>query len=202
MQSTELSSAARAELLALARASIEEALSAGLRTPFAGNVQNEELHQPGASFVTLRDRSTQDLRGCCGTLEARDALAEDVWRNARASAFADPRFPALSPEEWPHMELHISVLSPPVPMQVASEAELLSTLRSQIDGLVLEYGQHRATFLPAVWEQLPDPHDFVRHLRAKAGLPPAFWSTDIRWSRYVVQEFGDEEAELAQQERR
>lgn len=191
MPSTELSAPARQQLLEVARRSIEEALHQGV--PTRSNVPfDAELSAPGASFVTLRERGTHALRGCCGSIEARLPLAEDVWRNARASAFADPRFPGLTRREWPNIALHISVLSTPRPFAVASEAELLRTLRPGIDGLVLEYGSHRATFLPAVWEQLPESREFVRHLRAKAGLPPDFWSPQIRWSRYTVQEFGDE----------
>jgi AmmeMemoRadiSam system protein A len=120
-------------------------------------------------------------------------LAEDVWRNARVSAFSDPRFPSLERAEWPDIRLHLSVLSRPAPFTVHSEAELLETLQPHVDGLVLEYGAHRATFLPSVWEELTDPAEFVRYLRAKAGLQPHFWSPEIRWSRYTVQEFGDED---------
>lgn len=189
-QSTELSARARQTLIALARSSIEQALAHGLHTPFDAAL-DDEIRAPGASFVTLRERETHDLRGCCGSLEAHLPLAEDVWRNARASAFADPRFPSLTAAEWPHIELHISVLSAPVPFEVASEEQLLRSLRPGIDGLVLEFGRQRATFLPAVWEQLPEPLEFVRQLRAKAGLSPHFWSQQILWSRYTVQEFDD-----------
>ncbi|MET0983970.1 MAG: AmmeMemoRadiSam system protein A [Steroidobacteraceae bacterium] len=189
MPSTELSARAQQQLIELARRSIEEALDQGVHTSLAVPL-DDELSAPGASFVTLRERDTQSLRGCCGSIEARLPLAEDVWRNARASAFADPRFPSLTRREWPNIELYISVLSAPTPFAVASEAELLSTLRPGIDGLVLEYGSHRATFLPAVWEQLREPEEFTRHLRAKAGLPPEFWSSQLQWSRYTVQELG------------
>lgn len=191
MRSTELSPRAQQLLLALARSSIEQALQHGMHAAFQPQLESEEVEAPGASFVTLRERGTHALRGCCGSIEAHLPLAEDVWRNARASAFADPRFPSLTHAEWPNIELHISVLTAPVPFEVASEAELLGTLRPRIDGLVLEYGPHHATFLPAVWEQLPEPVEFLRHLRAKAGLAPQFWSPQLRWSRYTVQEFGD-----------
>ena len=189
MPFTELSSHAQQQLIDLARESIEQALNVGMYTG-CNAALDDELRAPGASFVTLRERATQALRGCCGSIEARLPLAEDVWRNARASAFADPRFPGLTRLEWPHIELHIAVLSAPVPLTVASEVELLHTLRPGIDGLVLEYGPHRATFLPAVWEELHEPAEFVRHLRVKAGLPPDAWSAQMRWSRYIVQEFG------------
>ena len=191
---TELTRIAQAELIAIARESIEQALNGCLQGGFSRWIEHSSLRAPGASFVTLRERSTSELRGCCGSLEARLPLAEDTWRNARASAFGDPRFPSLTAAEWVDIDVHISVLSPPERFLVGSEAELLDTLRPHIDGLVLEFGAHRATFLPAVWEQLPTPDEFVKLLRLKAGLSPSFFSPQIEWSRYVVQEFGDEVA--------
>lgn len=190
--STELSPETRGLLVAIARRSIDQAFSSIPDTEIPPSPTYPELREPGASFVTLRERSTHTLRGCCGSLEARVPLAEDVWRNARASAFGDPRFPALTRDEWPGIKLHLSVLSPPQPFNVSSEAELFDTLRPEIDGLVLEYGRHRATFLPSVWTELPERREFVRHLRAKAGLSFDFWSPQMRWWRYTVQEFGDE----------
>jgi AmmeMemoRadiSam system protein A len=192
MPSTDLPASARSELIALARRSIEQVLEHGAHTPLDVPIRHTELLSPAATFVTLLERDTRSLRGCCGTLEARLPLAEDVWTNARASAFADPRFPALTRDEWPGIVLHISVLSTPVEFQVASRAELLNTLRPGVDGLVVQYGARRATFLPAVWEQLSETREFVRHLLAKAGLPPDFWSPQLRWFRYDVQEFGDD----------
>jgi AmmeMemoRadiSam system protein A len=197
MQSTELQPvarlppAARQTLLSLARRSIESMLHEAAPASLAWT-PDPVLDAPGASFVTLRERVSNELRGCCGSLDARHPLAEDVWRNARASAFADPRFPPLTRGEWPHIHLHISVLTPPTPFFVSDEAELLTVLRPGIDGLVLQYGPHRATFLPAVWEQLPAPREFIRHLRAKAGLRPDFWSPQIQWFRYTVEAFGDD----------
>src|SRR5262245_40677959 len=124
MQSTELSPQAKRALLTLARRSIEQALHDGRHDNPLPQAERE-LDVFGASFVTLRERETQALRGCCGSLEARMPLVEDVWRNARASAFADPRFPGLTPAEWPDIEVHVSVLSVPEPMTVSSEPELL-----------------------------------------------------------------------------
>lgn len=178
-------------MLAIARESIDTGLANGLRGAFSRPIAYAPLREPGASFVTLREHASHALRGCCGSLEARLPLAEDVWRNARASAFGDPRFPTLTRSEWSEIELHISVLSAQEPFAVGSELELLTTLRPNVDGLVLEYGPHRATFLPSVWDELSDPREFVRHLLAKAGLSPSFWSPQIQWSRYTVQEFGE-----------
>jgi AmmeMemoRadiSam system protein A len=128
----------------------------------------------------------------------------DVWRNAVAAAFGDPRFAALSQDQWPRAQVHISALSVPEPLQIENEAALLAALRPNVDGLVLElrHAAHsssnyvppgRATFLPAVWEQLPDPQSFVQQLKSKAGWPSDFWSSDIQVSRYVAEEFGDDD---------
>lgn len=179
----------RSELLRLARGSIEAGLSTGRLAPAAA-IASPALGARRSTFVTLRVRD--DLRGCCGSIEPRFALAEDVWRNAWASAFADPRFPALVHEEYAGIHLHISVLTPLERMTVVNEIDLLASLRPGIDGLVLELGAARATFLPAVWKSLPDPVDFVRRLKAKAGWPPTFWSSQIQAWRYQAESFGEQ----------
>ena len=183
-----LSPAQRSELLSLARTSIEASLPTGTRAPYEGPPLHSELSRPGSSFVTLR--VGEDLRGCCGTIEATRPLHEDVWNNAYASAFADPRFPALTPEEWEGTGIEISVLSEPERCDVRSEAELLEVLRPGIDGLILQAGARRSTFLPAVWEQLPEPRDFIRHLKLKAGWPADFWPPDMQVWRYTTESFG------------
>ena len=147
----------------------------------------KSLQQPGASFVTLNKDG--QLRGCIGSLEAYQPLVNDVAYNAYAAAFSDPRFPPVSEDELDHLEFHISVLTPAVPMEFESEQDLLEQLRPGIDGLVLEDGVHRGTFLPAVWESLPDKINFLRHLKQKAGLPPDYWSDTIRVSRYTTESF-------------
>lgn len=145
------------------------------------------LQNLGASFVTL-NRNGQ-LRGCIGTLEAHQPLVNDVAYNAYAAAFNDPRFPALTEDELDDLELHVSVLTPAEPMEFNSEEDLLAQIRPGIDGLVLEDGFHRGTFLPAVWESLPDKITFLRHLKQKAGLPPDYWSSTIKVSRYITESF-------------
>jgi uncharacterized protein len=179
--------AQRLELLELARASIDSALQRGELVPYSREPMHAELHRPAASFVTLR--IGDDLRGCCGTVEASRPLCEDVWSNAWAAAFADPRFPPLTIDEWLDTRLQISVLSEPARCDVGSEAELLEVLRPGIDGLVLQHGARRGTFLPAVWEQLPAPADFVRHLKMKAGWPVNFWPADMQVWRYTTESF-------------
>jgi AmmeMemoRadiSam system protein A len=185
----------RRELLALARASIDSALSRGRASgesmPFTAASRSPALTVRRSSFVTLRRNA--ELRGCCGTLDAPRPLAEDVWRNAWAAAFNDYRFQALTAVEWPQVTLHLSLLTVPEPLDVTSEEQLLALLRPSIDGLILESDTGRATFLPAVWEQLPDAVQFVRHLKMKAGWPATYWSNRVRCSRYTTESFGEEE---------
>jgi len=145
------------------------------------------LRAPGASFVTLKKHG--ELRGCIGSLTAYRPLVEDVARNAYAAAFSDPRFPPLQASELGELEFHISVLSPPVAMEFESEQDLLRQIRPGVDGLVLEDGIHRGTFLPAVWESLPDAESFLQHLKIKAGLPADYWSPTLKVSRYSTDSF-------------
>ena len=170
-------------LLAIARQSLAEAFGRAV----AGDPAEAWLAEPGATFVTLRRDGL--LRGCVGTLRAWRPLSDDVRANARAAAFSDTRFPPLTRDELPEISLEVSLLSTPEPVSVASEAEALAVLRPGIDGVILEYRdapQHRATFLPQVWEQLPDPREFLAHLKHKAGLSPTFWHPDLRLWRYTV----------------
>lgn len=187
----------RRELLALARASIESALAngqpAGQLVPFTPALLQPELTVRRSSFVTLR--LGEELRGCCGTLNAPRPLAEDVWRNAWAAAFSDYRFPQLTAAEWPQISLHLSLLTPPEQLDVATEAELLAVLRPSLDGLILESETGRATFLPAVWEQVPDPAEFVRQLKMKAGWPAGHWSDRVRAWRYTTESFDEHSLE-------
>lgn len=146
-----------------------------------------ELVQPGAVFVTLtRDG---ELRGCIGSLEAWRPLREDVVANARAAAFRDPRFPPLTREELAVIRVEVSLLTTAQPMSYSSEADAVGQLRPLIDGVILEHGRQRGTFLPQVWESLPDRRQFMAQLKRKAGLPADFWSNDIRLSRYQVQKW-------------
>ncbi|HKS54022.1 MAG TPA: AmmeMemoRadiSam system protein A [Steroidobacteraceae bacterium] len=182
----------RRELLRLARRSIDVSVAAGAAAgpaPFPVLSLQPELTVRRSSFVTLRNG--EDLRGCCGTLEAPRPLAEDVWRNAWAAAFNDPRFPPLTAAEWPHLSLHLSLLTPPERLDVTTESQLLALLRPSVDGLILESETGRATFLPAVWEQLPDPAQFVRQLKMKAGWPAGYWSDRMRVSRYTTESFDE-----------
>jgi AmmeMemoRadiSam system protein A len=145
------------------------------------------LREPGASFVTLR--LDGELRGCIGSVQARRALGEDVVHNARAAAFRDPRFSPVSAGEVPRLRVEVSVLSPREPIEAYSEEEALAQLRPGVDGVYFEFHDLASTFLPQVWDSLPDPVDFLGELRRKAGLPPRFWHPDVRLSRYTVEKF-------------
>ncbi len=142
------------------------------------------LDEPGASFVTLTRQG--ELRGCIGTLEAHRPLGIDVRENAVAAAFRDPRFAPLSGAEFDAIRVEVSLLSPGEAIPVASEAEALAALRPGVDGVVFEYAHYRSTFLPQVWEQLPEPAEFLAHLKRKAGLSMDFWAEQVRLSRYTV----------------
>ena len=194
MSSTEgapctLGAAERRTLLDLARSSIRHGLSHHRPKPVELLDFPAALRAPRAVFVTLS--SDGQLRGCIGHLEACQALVQDVAENAFSAAFRDPRFPPLGADELAGLEIHISVLSPPEPLPVASEADLLRQIRPGVDGLILEDRGHRGTFLPAVWESLTVPEQFLAHLKQKAGLPPDYWSDTIRVARYTAEAFGD-----------
>ncbi len=147
----------------------------------------EALRVERACFVTLNRNRL--LRGCIGHLEAYQPLVVDVAENAYAAAFRDPRFPPLSEAELHHLDIHISILTPSEPIPFTSEEDLLHQIRPGIDGLILVDGRHRGTFLPSVWESLPDPRDFLLHLKQKAGLPPHYWSDTLEVFRYETESF-------------
>ncbi|WP_425482469.1 AmmeMemoRadiSam system protein A [Allochromatium palmeri] len=156
----------------------------------------EPLRAIRATFVTLEHG--ENLRGCIGVLEAFRPLVVDVARNAFAAAFEDPRFPPLRAAEYPELTLKLSVLTPAEPLAFDSEADLLAQIRPGVDGLILSDRRHRGTFLPSVWEQLPNPHDFLEHLKRKAGLPMGYWSDSLRVDRYRTESFGERISRLQQ----
>jgi AmmeMemoRadiSam system protein A len=145
---------------------------------------HDALSAPGATFVTLFCR--EELRGCIGSLRASRPLLEDVRENALNAAFNDPRFPPLAQIEFEATAVEVSLLSPSVSVRFVAEEELLARLRPGVDGLTLEHGAHRATFLPQVWAMLPEPHAFVAELKRKAGLPAGFWSPQLNVGLYQV----------------
>lgn len=145
------------------------------------------LAAPGASFVTLT--LSGQLRGCRGTLEPRLPLAHDVWGNAWASAFDDPRFEPVGGRELEDLAVAVSLLSPLEPVAAVTEAELIAVLEPHRHGLVIAYGERRATFLPQVWSSLPVASAFLGELKAKAGLPRDFWSPALEAWRYTTETF-------------
>lgn len=148
------------------------------------------LAAPGATFVTLQD-ARGALRGCIGSLQARRSLEDDLRANAEAAALRDPRFAPLSAAEWAAgVGVEVSLLDAPEPMpRVRSEAEALALLKPGRDGLIFEWRGRRATFLPQVWEQLPEPAAFLAALKRKAGLAADFWADDVALWRYGVRSF-------------
>jgi len=152
---------------------------------------SEGLTTPGAVFVTLTQRG--ELRGCIGSLQAFRPLDADVRANAKAAAFHDPRFPPLTAAELPGTRVEVSLLTPATPMRFASEEDAISQLRPGLDGVILECGSHRGTFLPQVWDSLPERHLFLNHLKRKAGLAPDYWAPGIQLSRYEVRKWKEAE---------
>lgn len=170
-------------LLRLARNTIGERF--GL--PSKPIVESPEWQGKAATFVTLTQHG--DLRGCIGSLEAWRPLAEDVRANALAAAFRDPRFPPLAAEELAHTRIEVSLLTPAEALPCRDEADALAQLRPHIDGIILSAGRHRATFLPQVWEQLPEPAAFLAQLKRKAGLPADYWGPELHLERYTVKKW-------------
>ena len=175
----------RTILLDWAKASIEYGLEAGKPISPDLSLFPEKFSELRATFVTLEKHKR--LRGCIGTLEAIRPLLEDVTQNAFAAAFNDPRFPPLQRNELDNLAIHISILSPAEPMTFSSEQDLIAQLRPGIDGLILEDRGRRGTFLPSVWESLPNPEDFLAHLKLKAGLPESYWSNTLKIYRYTTE---------------
>lgn len=174
-------------LLALAR----RAIARDLQRAHHDSVEvQQNLRGPGACFVTLTTDGR--LRGCIGSLEVRRSLKDDVEANARAAAFRDPRFAPLTGDEFDTLHIEVSVLASPVALPVASEEDAIGQLHPGTDGVILLAGALHGTFLPQVWHHLPDPHDFLAHLKQKAGLPAdAVWQPDWRLSRYTVTAFSE-----------
>ncbi|MCS7179144.1 MAG: AmmeMemoRadiSam system protein A [Anaerolineae bacterium] len=186
-----LSSEDRRYLLTLARQTIARTLEGQEPPKVDLDAVSEVLRRPGASFVTLTQQG--ELRGCIGSIEPRRPLVLDVQENAVAAAFHDPRFPPLAHWELERTHIEISVLTPPQPLEYEGPTDLLTRLRPGVDGVIIERGWHRATFLPQVWEKLPDPREFLAHLCLKAGLPPDdYRRPGLRVYTYQVDSFEEE----------
>jgi len=180
-----LASPGKALLLDVARQSIEWGLRTGQPLAVDPDAYPPELGELRATFVTLRRRG--ELRGCVGGLVASRPLVADVAHSAFGAAFRDNRFPALEASELDQIETHISILSPLEPLSAPDEKALLDAIRPGIDGLVVRDGARQGTFLPAVWESLPEPAEFWRELKRKAGISLDAWSSRWEIFRYTVE---------------
>lgn len=188
LSSNKLSSGECKSLLIAARTTLNYYLKGENVPPFDENELTPTLSQDGASFVTLTENG--QLRGCIGTLEPYRPLVEDVIENAIAAATKDYRFPPVRPEELVHISIEISYLTRPQVMNYEDSDDLLRKLRPEIDGVVIRDGMRRATFLPQVWDKLPNPSEFLNHLCLKMGVPANTWQNKkLEVSIYQVQEF-------------
>jgi len=177
------------ELLRLARGSIEYGLIHSEPLPVDCDELPQVLTEPGATFTTLRFEA--ELRGCRGTLKAVHPLAEDVTRSAFLAAFRDPRFDPVGEDELDAIRLEVSVLSALESIPATDEADLLDRLTPGTDGLVIFADGRRATFLPQVWETLPDPRQFLAALKAKCGLADDYWSEQLEFQRYRTTSYAE-----------
>jgi AmmeMemoRadiSam system protein B/AmmeMemoRadiSam system protein A len=182
----ELSPAARQQIIHVARQSIYHGLTNSETLRLEPNLFDPVLLSDGACFITLKLHD--QLRGCIGSLEAHRMLLLDVAQNAQSAAFKDPRFSRLSASEYSQMTLEVSILSQPSFLGKLNLEECLNQIRPHVDGLIISEAGKRATYLPSVWQQLPEPADFLRSLRNKAGLHPNQWNQCEVW-RYTTTSF-------------
>lgn len=179
-------------LLKVARQAMESAVRGGALSFADHRGLSPDLLQDGASFVTLTERG--NLRGCIGALEAYQPLVDDVQEHAIAAATQDYRFRPVQPAELPLIQIEISHLTPPVLLEYTDPDDLLQNLHPGADGVILQDGRARATFLPQVWEQLPSKSDFLDHLCRKMGAPASLWrSKHLQVRIYHVEEFHEED---------
>jgi AmmeMemoRadiSam system protein A len=175
-------------LLRLARQALELGVRSEKLPPLDMDSITPRLRADGASFVTLTARG--NLRGCIGALEAYQPLAEDVREHAVAAALDDYRFPPVQVGELNGIQIEVSRLTAPVPLEYASPEELPAKLRPGVDGVILRDGSRRATFLPQVWEKLPEAENFLDNLCHKMGAAPNLWRyKHLEVLIYQVEEF-------------
>jgi AmmeMemoRadiSam system protein A len=175
-------------LLHLAREAMEHGVKGKGLPPLDKSSLPASLLEEGSSFVTLTMRG--QLRGCIGSLEPYQSLAEDVREHAVAAALQDPRFPPVRENELSGIQIEVSRLTRPIPLEYKDEKDLLSKLCPHVDGVVLRDGSHRATFLPQVWEKIPDRAEFLSNLCYKMGADPDLWrSKHLEVLTYRVEEF-------------
>jgi len=175
-------------MLRMAREAIEYRVRGEKLPPIQTTSLTPNLSEQGATFVTLTIGG--QLRGCIGTLEAYQPLADDVREHAIAAAFEDPRFPPLSEDELSRIQIEVSRLTRPIPLEYKDADDLLSKLRPSVDGVLIKDGLRRATFLPQVWEKIPDPSEFMDNLCYKMGAAHHHWrNKHLDVFTYQVEEF-------------
>jgi len=175
-------------LLRLAREALECGVKGEHLSPLDSSILTPRLLEEGASFVTLTEGG--QLRGCIGALEPYQSLAQDVREHAIAAALEDPRFPPVNAREVDRINIEISRLTRPVPLQYDDASDLLGKLRPNVDGVILRDAFRRATFLPQVWEKIPNPAEFLDNLCYKMGANPDLWrSKHLEVLIYQVEEF-------------
>ena len=187
MLSIKLSKEDQQTCLQVARQSIKHGLEEGRALQVNTSHYSSYLQQNFASFVTLYKKGA--LRGCIGGLQAPQPLINDISEHAYAAAFQDPRFPVLDHNEYEQLDIKISVLGNAEKINFINEDDLLQQIRPNIDGLIIEHGYNRGTFLPSVWEQLPEKKDFLNHLKVKAGFTFDWWDNAVKISRYETFSF-------------
>lgn len=186
--STPLTDGEKQTLLQIAREAIENAVKGRKPTPLDLRSFPQPLRENGASFVTLTIRN--NLRGCIGALEAYQPLAEDVREHAVSAAMEDPRFPPVNEAELSRIHIEVSRLTPPHELEYSDSDDLLKRLRPHIDGVILKHSYRKATFLPQVWEKIPDPVEFLEQLCYKMGERGNLWrDTKLQVFTYQVEEF-------------
>ena len=173
MAEDKLTTEEKQTLLHLARQALEMGVCGQKLPPLDLASMSPRLQEQGASFVTLTIHG--NLRGCIGALEPYQPLAYDVREHAIAAALQDYRFPKVTPEELSQIEIEVSRLTIPVPLEYSTPEDLLAKLQPGIDGVLLRDGMRRATFLPQVWEKIPDPAEFLDNLCYKMGASPELW---------------------------
>jgi AmmeMemoRadiSam system protein A len=164
-------------LLSVARETIEERLLQRKPANPSNRVESPVCSERRGTFVTLTTGGV--LRGCIGHIVAQEPLVEGIRINAINAAFRDPRFPKpLTPKEWERVKIEVSILTDPAPLSYSDGEDLRRKLRPGVDGVILKKGFYQATFLPQVWEQLPDVEEFLMHLCLKAGLDGSAWKRE------------------------
>jgi uncharacterized protein len=193
METEFLTAEERRVLLQLARQAIEAAVCGQNYLMPDLTLLPPRMVEKGNCFVTLTTRSGE-LRGCIGGLEAVQPLALDICEHAVAAALEDYRFNPICPEELPGLRIEISRLTAPEPIEYDDPAELPGLIHPPYDGVVLRDGLRRATFLPQVWEKLPDPRMFLSQLCLKMGVPGDLWCHKVlQVEIYHIEEFREED---------